>query len=64
MPFDPNFHSAIGQMPTKDHSPGTVVRVVLDGYQLHDRVVRPAQVLVATAPIETAVTGGTNENAR
>jgi len=64
MPFDPNFHSAIGQMPTKDHSPGTVVRVVLDGYQLHDRVVRPAQVLVAAAPVETAATGRTNENTR
>jgi molecular chaperone GrpE len=64
MPFDPNFHSAIGQIPTKDHSPGTVVRVVLDGYQLHDRVVRPAQVLVATAPVETAATGRTNEKTR
>lgn len=50
-PFDPNLHQAIAGMPTNEHPPGTVVRVVQEGYQLHDRVIRPAQVMVATEPV-------------
>ncbi|MBX7168522.1 MAG: nucleotide exchange factor GrpE [Pirellulales bacterium] len=48
-PFDPNLHQAILQQPTTDHAPNTVIQVVVPGYQLHDRVVRPAQVIVAQA---------------
>jgi molecular chaperone GrpE len=47
-PFDPAFHEAISQQPSADHPPGTVIMVVQDGYVLHDRVVRPAQVIVST----------------
>jgi molecular chaperone GrpE len=49
-PFDPHLHQAILQQPSADHEPGTVVLVAQGGYQLHDRVVRPAQVIVASAP--------------
>lgn len=49
-PFDPNFHEAISQQPTNEYPPGTVVIVTREGYLLHDRVVRPSQVIVATAP--------------
>ena len=49
-PFDPAFHEAISQQPSTEHPPSTVVMVVQDGYTLHDRVVRPAQVIVSTAP--------------
>jgi len=49
-PFDPNFHAAIMQQPTDEYAPGTVVLVAQEGYQLHDRVVRPAQVIVSSAP--------------
>jgi molecular chaperone GrpE len=49
-PFDPAFHQAISQQPSNDHPPGTVVLVAQDGYVLHDRVVRPAQVIVSTSP--------------
>jgi molecular chaperone GrpE len=46
--FDPNMHQAIAQEPS-DHVPfGNVTRVAQSGYRLHDRVVRPAQVLVST----------------
>ena len=48
-PFDPHLHMAIMQQPTNDHPPGTIVLVAQDGYQLHDRVVRPSQVIVAKA---------------
>jgi len=49
-PFDPAFHEAISQQPTDQFPPNTVVLVAQDGYTLHDRVVRPAQVIVSTAP--------------
>jgi molecular chaperone GrpE len=49
-PFDPAFHEAISQQPSADHPPQTVLLVAQDGYTLHDRVVRPAQVIVSTAP--------------
>jgi len=45
--FDPAVHDAILEQPTNDHSPGTIVQVASRGYRLHDRVVRPAQVIVA-----------------
>ncbi len=49
-PFDPAVHEAISQQPSADHEPNTVVLVAQDGYVLHDRVVRPAQVIVSRAP--------------
>ena len=49
-PFDPAFHEAIAQQPSDQFPPNTVLDVPQDGYVLHDRVVRPAQVVVSTAP--------------
>ena len=46
--FDPTVHDAILQQPTTDAAPGTIVGTASRGYKLHDRVVRPAQVIVAT----------------
>jgi len=48
-PFDPNLHEAILQQPSKDHPPQTVTTVTQPGYVLHDRVVRPSQVIVSSA---------------
>jgi molecular chaperone GrpE len=45
--FDPTVHDAILQQPTADVAPGTIVGTAVRGYRLHDRVVRPAQVIVA-----------------
>lgn len=47
--FDPNFHEAISQMPS-DQPAGMVAHVALTGFQLHERVVRPSQVVVSTGP--------------
>jgi molecular chaperone GrpE len=52
--FDPNLHAAIGQAPSDEHPPGTIVQVMQAGYRMHDRVVRPAQVMVAISADETA----------
>ncbi len=49
-PFDTSVHAAIGQVPSLEHPAGTVVQVAVDGYQLHDRVIRPAQVLISAPP--------------
>ncbi len=46
-PFDPNFHQAITQMPSADVEPNTVLMETQKGYVLHDRVVRPSQVIVS-----------------
>lgn len=44
--FDPRFHQAIGMVPA-DQEPNTVVTVLQKGYQIADRVLRPALVMVA-----------------
>ena len=49
LPFDPHLHQAISAQPAKGSEPNTVIQVVQDGYQVHDRVVRPAQVIVSTS---------------
>ena len=46
--FDPNFHQAISTVEA-DTEPNTVVQVLQKGYLLHDRVLRPALVIVAKA---------------
>jgi molecular chaperone GrpE len=49
-PFDPNFHAAILQQPSPDVPAGHVMMVTQPGYKLHERVVRPAQVIVSSGP--------------
>jgi molecular chaperone GrpE len=50
LPFDPNFHQAILQQPSSQVPAGHVMMVTQSGYKLHDRVVRPAQVIVSSGP--------------
>jgi molecular chaperone GrpE len=48
--FNPQFHAAILQQPSNDVPANHVMMVTQSGYQLHDRVVRPAQVIVSSGP--------------
>ena len=48
-PFDPNFQASIAQMPNAEFPPNTVIEEVQSGFTLHDRVVRPAQVVLSSA---------------
>ena len=41
---------AIGRQPSTDNPPNTVLIVAQEGYKLHDRVLRPSQVIVSAAP--------------
>ena len=52
-PFDPNYHQAILHQPSDDAPADTVTMVTQQGYKLHDRVVRPAQVIVSSGPAES-----------
>ena len=45
-PFDPTVHEALMQQES-DEPPNTVVSEMARGYKLHDRLVRPAAVVVA-----------------
>jgi molecular chaperone GrpE len=49
-PFDPNFHEALGQMPNQQYPAGVVCFEALQGYLLHDRVIRPSQVMISSGP--------------
>ena len=45
--FDHNFHMAIQTMPADDEHPAdTIAQVFQKGYKLHDRILRPAMVVV------------------
>jgi len=51
-PFDPNVHQAVLQQPSEQVPANTVLHEVLPGFCLHDRVVRPSQVVVSTGARE------------
>jgi molecular chaperone GrpE len=48
--FDPREHEAVGSQPSADVAEGHVLHVVRQGYRKGERVIRPAQVVVATRP--------------
>ncbi len=45
--FDPNFHEALSVEENPDVEDNTVLKELLRGYTLHDRVIRPALVVVS-----------------
>lgn len=47
LPFDPLLHEALSSEETDTVKPGHVFRVFKKPYKLHDRIIRPAQVVVA-----------------
>jgi molecular chaperone GrpE len=47
--FDPKLHEVMLAQEKADVPPNTVITVMQKGYQLHDRVIRPARVIVSKA---------------
>ena len=45
--FNPELHEAISLLPSEDFAENTVMEVVQRGYQLNDRLIRPARVVVS-----------------
>ncbi len=46
-PFDPNVHEALMQQPSADVAAGSVIQEAARGFKMHDRVLRPARVIVS-----------------
>ena len=61
-PFNPELHEAMSQIPSADVDPGTILEEFERGYMLNDRLLRPAKVLVASAPPEPAPSEATDED--
>jgi molecular chaperone GrpE len=49
-PFDPRKHEAVMETDQTEQPPGNVAQVLENGYMLHDRLLRPARVVVAKSP--------------
>jgi molecular chaperone GrpE len=49
-PFDPGKHEAVMETDQTEQPPGSVVQVLENGYTLHERLLRPARVVVAKSP--------------
>ena len=56
--FDPELHEAVSQQETADADEGTVVQQLRKGYRLYERLVRPASVVVAKAPVTESEEAG------
>jgi molecular chaperone GrpE len=48
--FDPHMHEALVHMETEEHEDNTVIEELRRGYLLRERLLRPAQVVVASSP--------------
>jgi len=45
--FDPSLHCALGSAPSEKVPPGHVLQVIKKAYLFHDRLIRPAEVIVS-----------------
>jgi len=48
-PFDPVFHQAVMREESETYPENTVIKELQKGYLLHERLIRPAMVVVSTA---------------
>ncbi|MAZ44407.1 MAG: nucleotide exchange factor GrpE [Legionellales bacterium] len=46
-PFNPQSHEALTMQPSEECPPNHIIAVVQKGYRLHDRVIRPAKVIIS-----------------
>ena len=51
-PFDPNLHEALSSEESSIIKPGHISRVFKKPYKLHDKIIRPGQVIVAKEQVE------------
>lgn len=48
--FDPQNHQAMFEAPVPGTQAGDIIQVMVEGFMLHDRLLRPAQVGVSSTP--------------
>jgi molecular chaperone GrpE len=46
--FQPDFHECVAHEPSKKYKEGKIISVIRKGYLLHERLVRPASVIVSS----------------
>jgi len=49
-PFDPYLHEAVSREENSEFQEGIIIREVLKGYMFKEKLLRPAQVIVAACP--------------
>ena len=60
--FNPMEHEALGTVETTQYAPGYIAEAVRPGYRLQDRIIQPAQVIVAREPEDTDHPGESSES--
>jgi molecular chaperone GrpE len=61
MAFDPEYHEAVGQVPSEDAPVGSIVEEVQRGYKIAEKLLRAARVMVATPAKKEAPDNGAGE---
>lgn len=49
-PFNPEVHEAVQEKEQDDLPPGTVIEEIQKGFRIHERLLRPARVIVSRTP--------------
>jgi len=57
-PFDPNLHQAMAEQESEVHAPGTVMQAWTACWTLNGRLLKPAMVVVAKAPVAELPSSG------
>jgi len=60
--FDPHLHEVLELEETEKHQDGTIIQEFLKGYKCGERILRPARVKVAKAPIKDEETDQIENN--
>lgn len=60
--FSHDYHQAVGEQPHDSIKQGAVAQVLQAGYILHDRLLRPAMVMVSTGPLKSKEDKGKKTN--
>lgn len=58
-PFDSKLHEAMFQVPADDVEVGKILTVMTEGFMIHDRLLRPAQVGVSAGPTQNQESSNT-----
>jgi molecular chaperone GrpE len=62
-PFTADLHQAVAVHPDANAEPNSVINVFQKGYSLNGRLLRPAMVVVAKAPEQSANSSSIDEQA-
>ena len=60
--FNPHLHEAVMETRESPEAAGVVVQVLEDGYTIHDRLLRPASVIIAAAGPKAPSSGDTRDD--